>query len=41
MKKKKFPLPGRERLGERVTVKREPLYPLPGEGEYFGALIVN
>jgi len=29
MKRRKFPLPGRERVGERVTVKRAPLHSVP------------
>jgi len=43
MKNKKFPLPGRERVGERVIAKRYPLPSIPSRrgGGIFFELFVN
>jgi hypothetical protein len=35
MKRKKFPLPGRERVGERVTIRGSPSPPTRGGGYFF------
>jgi hypothetical protein len=38
MKRNKFPLPGKERVGERVIIKRHPLPSIPsrqGRGLFF------